>query len=105
MIVHLLDLYPSDGSDPAENYRAIRRELDAFSPTLGAKREIVAANKVDLSIDDEALEKLRRDLPDVDLFPISGVSRQGVESLLEKLWIYLAELKTNEEAVGPASKE
>ena len=45
VIVHLLDLYPSDGSDPAKNYRAIRGELDAFSPTLGAKREIVAANK------------------------------------------------------------
>ena len=37
IIVHMLDLYPMDGSDPAENYRKIRRELEAFSPTLAEK--------------------------------------------------------------------
>ena len=93
VIVHLLDLYPPDGSDPAENYRTIRREVEAFSPTLAAKREIVAPNKMDLAIDDEAIDKLRRDLPGVELFPISGVSRQGVENLLEALWRMLEENK------------
>jgi GTP-binding protein len=93
VIVHLLDLYPPDGSDPAENYRIIRREVEAFSPTLAAKREIVAPNKLDLAIDDEALDKLRQDLPGTELFPISGVSKQGVEKLLEALWRDLEELK------------
>src|SRR5205823_13066153 len=32
IIVHLLDVFPLDGSDPAENYRKIRKELEAFSP-------------------------------------------------------------------------
>jgi GTPase len=86
IIVHLLDVYPLDGSDPAENYRKIRAELEAFSPRLAAKREIVAANKMDLAIDDEALRKLRDDLSGKEIFPISGVSRQGVEQLLEHLW-------------------
>src|SRR5947209_14170536 len=54
VIVHLLDMYPTDDSDPAENYRTIRRELEAFSPKLAQKRELVAANKMDLAIDDEA---------------------------------------------------
>ena len=54
IIVHLLDLFPLDGSDPAENYRKIRRELEAFSPTLANKREVIAANKMDLAIDDDA---------------------------------------------------
>src|SRR5687767_13238770 len=75
ILVHLLDLFPMDGSDPAENYRKIRGELEAFSHALANKREIVAANKMDLAIDNEALDKLRRDLPDKDIFPISGVSR------------------------------
>ena len=91
VIVHLLDLYPLDESDPAQNYRTIRKELEAFSPTLGAKREIVAANKIDLSIDDEALRRLRGELPGVELFPISGVSREGVEALLQRLWGVLSE--------------
>ena len=60
VIVHLLDLYPTDGSDPAENYRNIRRELEAFSPELAGKREVIAANKMDLAIDDEALGQAPR---------------------------------------------
>src|SRR5215475_8585198 len=28
IIVHLLDMFPSDGSSPAENYRKIRGELE-----------------------------------------------------------------------------
>jgi GTP-binding protein len=91
VIVHLLDLYPLDGSDPAANYRTIRGELEAFSPTLGAKREVVAANKIDLSIDDEALKNLRASLPGVEIFPISGVSREGVDPLLQHVWTLLAE--------------
>lgn len=92
IIVHLLDLFPPDESDPAENYRIIRRELEAFSPALAQKHEIIAANKVDLAIDDEALEKLITDLPDKRIFPVSGVSREGVEPLLETVWTTLQEL-------------
>jgi GTPase len=96
VIVHLLDLFPMDGSDPAQNYRTIRRELEAFSPTLANKRELIAANKMDLAIDDDALTKLRQDLPDKDIFPISGVSRQGLEPLLERLWQILVEYKAQQ---------
>jgi GTP-binding protein len=92
IIVHLLDLYPTDGSDPAENYRTIRKELEAFSPLLAGKREIVAANKMDLAIDSEAIDKLRESLADKELFAISGVSREGVEPLLETIWRQLKEL-------------
>src|SRR3954466_5038025 len=91
VIVHLLDLFPMDGSDPAENYRTIRRELEAFSPALAKKRELIAANKMDLAIDDEALDKLRAELLGKEIFPISGVSRQGVDPLLERLWQILRE--------------
>jgi GTP-binding protein len=103
IIVHLLDLYPMDGSDPAENYRKIRRELEAFSPALAEKREIIAANKMDLAIDDEAIKHLRQELPGKEIFAISGVSRQGVEALLEVLWKILQELKESEECKTPAT--
>jgi GTP-binding protein len=93
IIVHLLDLFPPDNSDPADNYRAIRRELEAFSPNLAEKREIIAANKMDLAVDREALEKLRQDLPGTEIHPISGVSRQGVEGLLERIWRILEQLR------------
>jgi GTP-binding protein len=95
IIVHLLDLFPLDGSSPAENYRTIRRELEAFSPTLAEKREVIAANKMDLASEDDttALDALMDALPDKEIYPISGVSRQGVEALLESLWSILQEEK------------
>jgi len=86
IIIHLLDLYPTDGSDPAENYRIIRGELEAFSPKLAEKHEIIAANKMDLAIDSEAIDALRAKLKGKEIFPISGVSKQGVEPLLEAIW-------------------
>ena len=86
VIVHLLDLFPMDGSDPAENYRVIRGELEAFSPTLAAKREIIAANKIDLAIDSTALHQLREKLPGKEIVAISGASHAGLDNLLEILW-------------------
>ncbi len=99
-IVHLLDLYPPDGSDPAANYRTIRAELEAFSPVLATKPEIVAANKLDLAVDDEALVKLRADLGGKTVHGISGVSRQGVEPLLETIWRMLKEIKADAPLAG-----
>jgi GTP-binding protein len=91
IIVHLLDLYPMDGSKPADNYKKIRGELEAFSPQLAAKQEIIAANKMDLAVDDSALEQLMADLPDNEILAISGATHQGLEQLLETLWSMLRE--------------
>lgn len=92
-IVHLLDMYPMDGSDPVQNYKTIRAELEAFSPILANKREVIAANKMDLAPDDDALDRLMSELPDEEIFPISGAAHQGIDSLLETLWTALQEEK------------
>jgi len=68
IIVHMLDMFPMDNSDPVENYRTIRKELEAFSKTLADKREIIAANKMDLAVDDEAVNRLMEELPDKEIF-------------------------------------
>jgi GTP-binding protein len=89
IIVHMLDMFPPDNSDPAENYRVIRRELEAFSPELAHKHEIIGANKMDLTLDNEAIDKLRAALPGKEIIPISGHSHQGVRDLLERAWTIL----------------
>jgi GTP-binding protein len=87
IIVHMLDMFPSDESDPAENYRIVRKELEAFSTTLAEKQEVIAANKMDLATDDgAALAHLREQLPGKEIFPISGASHIGLDPLLERLW-------------------
>jgi GTP-binding protein len=92
IIVHMVDLFPLDGSDPVENYRVIRRELEAFSPELGAKVEIIGANKIDLALEEEveeAVARLREALPGREIIPVSGASHQGVRDLLERAWVIL----------------
>ena len=95
--MHLLDLFPTDGSDPAENYRKIRRELEAFSPKLAEKHEIIAANKMDLATDEgAALKKLRRDLSGKEVLAISARAHKGLDDLMERIWRVLAEQREEE---------
>ena len=103
ILVHMLDMFPVDGSDPAENYRKIRRELDAFSPLLAQKREIIAANKMDLAVDDEAIDHLRNELPGKPIAAISGASHHGVAELLAQLWQILQDEKANAPAAAAAA--
>ena len=93
LIIHLVDLFPLDGSDPLENYRVIRGELEAFSKKLAKKKEIIAVNKVDQVLPEEAeaaFKKFKSALPGKGrakkLMMISGVSGQGVMELFQAAW-------------------
>ncbi len=96
VIVHLLDVMPPDGSSPAKNYRAIRKELMDYSPELAEKPEIIALNKLDLVGDEAAWEdevkKLRAELKlgaDHEIVGMSGGIGVGTRPLLERLWAML----------------
>ena len=93
VLVHLVDIQPGDGSDPAENYRVIREELRQHSQALYDKRELVVLNKIDLVPDkkerEKLIKKLCRDLElrlDRDVIAISGATRENVTALLTRLW-------------------
>jgi GTP-binding protein len=87
-----VDLAPLDGSKPAENYRTIREELHAFSPTLAEKPEIVVFSKVDLVDADERARKVRRLSGEIGLGPdekavvISAATGEGIRELLERCY-------------------
>jgi len=92
LIVHILDIMPADGSDPADNYRAIRSELDNHSKELAAKPEIIVANKTDLDPDGKGLETLRKKLK-AEVHAISAVTGAGIRELSESLWQKVKELR------------
>ena len=92
LIVHILDIMPTDGSDPAENYRAIRGELEQHSNILAQKQEIIVANKTDLDPDGETVEELRKKL-NTEVHAISAVTGSGMKELSEFLWQKVKELK------------
>ncbi len=94
LLIHLVDAAPGEGRDPVEDYRTIRRELEAFAPELAAKREIVALNKIDL-VPREDLEELRREfasrigLPSAGVRLVSGATGAGCAELIEAAWTWV----------------
>jgi len=93
IIVHILDIMPLDGSDPIDNYHAIRNELGRYSETLAAKEEVIVANKIDLDPDGTRVEDLRSRLGR-DIVPISAATGRGIRELTELLWHRIQSLKT-----------
>jgi len=90
LLVHLVDMAPLDG-DPVEHYRVIRSELAQHSPTLAAKPELIVASKMDLTDTRDNLKRFREET-EGEVVAISGVTGQGLEALLERLWTALEEL-------------
>jgi GTP-binding protein len=84
ILVHLIEPQPSDGSDPIENYHAIRRELEEYDVELGRRPEIVAVTKADLpeaaAVRDQLAALLGR-----EVHLISAVTGRGLDVLLREI--------------------
>jgi GTP-binding protein len=84
VLVHLVD---GTGDDVKGAYRTIRGELRAYSEELAQKPEIVVLNKADALPPAEVKAKtasLRRACG-ADVLVASGVSRQGLETVLHRI--------------------
>jgi GTP-binding protein len=81
----VLDILPTDGSDPLVNYQTIRTELGRYSETLAAKPEIILVNKTDLDPENKALYNFQRRLGK-EVYPVSAVTGQGLSEVNERLW-------------------
>ena len=92
VLVHLVDVSSASGRDPVEDLDTVRRELELFQPSLAAKPQIVAANKMDAVDDDSRVTALARRASALDLpfFRISGVTGAGLPTLLEVMWQHVA---------------
>lgn len=83
VILHVIDMAATEGRDPYEDYLVITRELEEYNERLGKLPVIIAANKMDMPGAEENLESFRKKLNDkIPVYPISGVTRQGVQELL-----------------------
>ena len=89
ILVHMVDVCPPTGG-AVDDYRAIRSELEQYSPALAGKDEIIVANKMDLTDSDEHLAELRETV-DAPVLAISAVTGKGLEALAEAIWQHLQE--------------
>jgi GTP-binding protein len=92
IIVHILDIMPTVGSDPVGNYRTIRSELEQYSKKLAQKEEVIVANKIDLDPDGKIVKELKKKIRK-KVYPISAVTGNGVKELTELLWEKIKETK------------
>lgn len=86
VLIHVIDLAAEgEGRDPLQDYKVLNRELERHSGALAEKPQVVAANKVDLPFAKERLKKLKASLKrrGVEVFPISAVTGEGVDALLD----------------------
>jgi len=86
VLVHLVDGASIEGRDPADDIRAINKELYKYNPDLLNRPMIIACNKIDLIPDkaDEVLNKLRNEFKDqgYPVYGISAASKKGIKELL-----------------------
>jgi GTP-binding protein len=84
VIIHIVDAASTEGRDPMEDIYAIDKELDAYNPEIARRPQVIAANKIDMLYDEDALEKIKNEFEPkgIKVFPISAISGEGVRELL-----------------------
>jgi GTPase len=96
VLVHLVEPFPADHSDPVNNYRIIRRELELHSQALAEKPELVAVSKCELTGSEEVRQRLERELGR-DVVAVSAVTGEGLAQLVGKV-VELLDVKPVEAA-------
>jgi GTP-binding protein len=84
VLVHLVEPLPVDGSDPVNNFRIIRRELELHSRALAEKPEIVIVSKCELTGSEDVRLRLEHDLGR-EVLAVSAVTGQGLAQLVRKI--------------------
>jgi GTP-binding protein len=86
VIIHVVDMAGTEGRDPFEDWQKINDEIRLYNPVLIERPQIVAANKMDMPEAEEYLtafkEKVKEIRPDIEVMPISSLTRQGIQELL-----------------------
>lgn len=63
----------TEGREPYEDYVAIRKELEDFSPKLLTKKEIIIANKMDGEEAKENLKKFKEKIRNEDIYEVTAL--------------------------------
>ena len=84
VIVHVIDMSGLEGRDPYEDFLTINEELDQYNLRLTERPQIIVANKMDMPEAEENLKAFKEKIEDEDamIFPISALTRSGLDELL-----------------------
>ncbi len=90
VLLHLIDMSNDDSEQALERYRSINHELANYDPELLKRPQIIVATKMDMPNAEENLQHFKEflvtddTLPEVpQIFPISAVTHDGVDKLMQ----------------------
>ena len=81
----LLFIIPADADDIKKEYQILLKELQKYNPELLDKERILAVSKSDM-LDDELIEEMKLELPDIPYVFISSVTQKGLTELKDIIW-------------------
>ena len=84
VIAHIIDMGGTEGRDPINDYKIIRKELENFNKSIIEKPEIIIANKMDMPSSLENLEKFKKEI-NKEIIPISAINNEGLKEVIFKL--------------------
>ena len=85
VLIHVVDVSGSEGRNPIDDFNKINKELEAYSPRILKKPQLVAANKIDMiDEDDPQYLEFKKYVEDLGykVFPMSAPLNLGVEEIL-----------------------
>ena len=85
VIAHVIDMGSTEGRDPYEDFPLINKELENFNSKLMKKPMIVIANKMDVVGEEENLIQFSKKVQDIEIFPVSAASSQGLLEVIDAL--------------------
>ena len=94
LLVHLVDVSAAEGRDPVRDLEIINDELARFSPELATRPQIIVANKIDASIE-EQIDEVKNWAKEKGyaFFAVSAVTHAGIKELIGALEQKLKELE------------
>jgi GTP-binding protein len=103
LLLHLVDIAPIDGSDPAAVVKAIAAELGKFSTDLADKERWLVINKIDLLTSEDLAAAREKLLADLDwrgpVFDVSAATGEGTEALGQAIMRALEEQAEDADSV------
>ncbi len=94
VLLHLVDISQAAMASPSRALEVVTEELYSYSPRLLERKQLLAANKMDV-VHPPYLEEARREAErrGWDFFPISAVSGEGLSPLLWRLGEMVEEVR------------
>lgn len=87
LLLHVIDVSGSEGRNPVEDFYKINKELKKYSEKLSKRKQVIAANKIDIMQDENLYTELEKVAIEnnIEIFKISAATGEGIKNLLQFL--------------------